>query len=74
MGTVCPAMDDLDWVKGYAWFPWGSGKSNALTPSMLFNPDGTLTDLGKLYGVLSPASAVALKERFQNTPSAQPHP
>lgn len=64
MGTVCPAMDKLDWVKSYAWYPWGSGKSNALTPSMLFNSDGTLNDLGKLYGVLSPANATALEERF----------
>lgn len=64
MGTVCPAMDNLPWVKGYAWFPTGSPKSNALVTSMLYNPDGTLNDLGKLYAVLSPAAAVALEQRF----------
>ena len=64
MGTVCPAMDKLDWVKGYAWYPWPSKNSNALESSVLFNSDGTLTDLGKLYGVLSPATAIALEQRF----------
>jgi hypothetical protein len=64
MGTVCPAMDKLSWVKGYAWFPWPSKNSNALATSVLFNSDGTLNDLGKLYGVLSPAAATALEHRF----------
>lgn len=64
MGTVCPAMDNLPWVKGYAWFPTAAKNSNALATSVLFNSDGTLTDLGKLYGVLSPAAVTALEQRF----------
>ena len=67
MGTVCQAMDNLSYIKGYAWFPTGSPGSNALTPSMLYNSDGTLNDLGKLYGVLSPAADIALKERFDHS-------
>ncbi len=64
MGTVCQAMDNLSWVKGYAWFPTASPNSNALATSVLFNSDGTLNDLGKLYAVLSPANDIALEHRF----------
>lgn len=53
MQTVCPAMDQLSWIKGYAWYPWGStGTSNALTPSALFDSSGNLTELGTLYASL----------------------
>ncbi len=53
METVCPAMDNLSYVKGYAWYPWPSTNSNALASSVLFNTDGSLTALGLLYSQLS---------------------
>ena len=53
METVCPAMDNLTYVKGYAWYPWPSTNSNALASSVLFNTDGSLTALGLLYSQLS---------------------
>lgn len=52
MQTVCPAMDKLPWIKGYAWYPWGSSSSNALTTSALFDSNGNLNELGKLYASL----------------------
>lgn len=52
MQTVCPAMDKLSWVKGYAWFPWPSANSNALATSVLFDANGNLNTLGQLYASL----------------------
>jgi hypothetical protein len=52
MKTVCPAMDALSYVKGYAWFPWPSKNSNALASSVLFDSSGNLTELGQLYASL----------------------
>jgi hypothetical protein len=52
MQTVCPAMDQLAWIKGYAWFPWASNSSNALASSVLFDSNGNLTELGTLYASL----------------------
>lgn len=53
MQTVCPAMEQLSWIKGYSWYPWGSsGSSGALTTSALFDANGNLNDLGKLYASL----------------------
>ncbi len=49
MQAVCPAMDNLSYVKGYAWFPWPSKNSNALASSVLFDTSGKLTELGQLY-------------------------
>jgi beta-glucosidase/6-phospho-beta-glucosidase/beta-galactosidase len=57
MQTVCPAMDNLTYVKGYAWYPWPSTNSNALASSVLFNSDGTLTSLGVLYSQLGSSTA-----------------
>lgn len=52
MQTVCPAMDKLSWIKGYAWFPWPAKNSNALATSVLFDASGNLTELGQLYASL----------------------
>lgn len=52
MQTVCPAMDKLSWVKGYAWFPWPASNSNALATSVLFDSNGNLNTLGQLYASL----------------------
>jgi len=52
MQTVCPAMDNLPYVKGYAWFPTAAKGSNALASSVLFDANGNLTELGKLYASL----------------------
>ena len=52
MKSVCPEMNRLPWIKGYAWFPWGSNNSNALNSSRLFDSAGNITDLGRLYGDL----------------------
>ena len=52
MQAVCPAMDKLPWVKGYAWFPWPAKSSDALATSVLFDSNGNLTELGQLYASL----------------------
>ncbi len=48
MRVVLPAMEKLDYVQRYAWFS-GSVDDAALGASALFNKDGSLTDLGRLY-------------------------
>lgn len=48
MRELLPMLEDLDFVHRYAWFS-ASPNSAALGTSALFNEDGTLTDLGKLY-------------------------
>ena len=52
MQAVCPAMDKLPWVKGYAWFPWAAKNSDALDTSVLFDANGNLNQLGQLYASL----------------------
>lgn len=52
MNTVCPAMDKLSYVKGYAWFPWPAKNSNGLASSVLFDSSGNLTQLGQFYASL----------------------
>ena len=53
MKGACAYLDRTPWVRGYAWFPTGgkfaSEGKGPLVSSMLFNPDGSLNDLGKLY-------------------------
>lgn len=48
MKEVLPRLDELDFVERYAWFSGGPNHA-ALGPSSLWNKDGTLTPLGKLY-------------------------
>ena len=52
MEAVCTEMNRIPWIKGYAWFPVAGKASNALQTSVLFNADGNLTALGKLYAGL----------------------
>lgn len=58
MKAVCTEMDKIPWVKGYAWFPSAGDKkakaqgSHALATSVLYEADGSLTPLGKLYDSL----------------------
>lgn len=52
MKTVCNEMDKIPWIKGYAWFPFAGKSSNALETSVLFDPNGNLNELGKLYASL----------------------
>lgn len=50
MKEVLPELDKIDWVERYAWFP--AGRDNAhLGTSALFNPDFSLTTLGKYYSL-----------------------
>lgn len=48
MKVVLPALDKLPWVQRYAWFP-ANQSSMALGTSALFKPNGSLTELGKIY-------------------------
>lgn len=51
MRIALPEMNKRDYVQRYAWFSAGTGDS-VLANSALVNDDGTLTDLGRLYGRL----------------------
>lgn len=46
MEKVLPALEKIDYIERYAWF---SGKNPPLKPSYLFNEDGSLNKLGRLY-------------------------
>jgi hypothetical protein len=48
MRVVLPALDKLDYVQRYAWFS-GSTSDLHLGASALWNDDGTLTALGRVY-------------------------
>ena len=54
MRGACKFLEETPWIRGYAWFPRGGkfasrdGKG-PLASSVLFNDDGTLNELGKLY-------------------------
>lgn len=48
MYEVLPALERLDYVERYAWFPADRDRA-PLTHSSLFEPDGSLTRLGRLY-------------------------
>uniref|UniRef100_A0A7V4XSB1 Asl1-like glycosyl hydrolase catalytic domain-containing protein n=1 Tax=Acidobacterium capsulatum TaxID=33075 RepID=A0A7V4XSB1_9BACT len=52
MQTACVEMDKIPWIKGYAWFPFAGKSSNALRTSVLFDADGNLNELGKVYARL----------------------
>lgn len=52
MEEVCTEMDKIPWIKGYAWFPFAGKSSNALQTSTLFDADGNLNELGKIYARL----------------------
>lgn len=58
MQSVCTAMNKIECIRGYAWFPTGgrfARKQEAKGPlatSLLFEPDGRLNALGKLYAEL----------------------
>lgn len=51
MKVALPAMDKLDYVQRYSWYS-ASSDDKALGAGALFNKDGSLTDLGKLYASL----------------------
>ena len=48
MRVVLPEMNKRDYVQRYSWYSAGP-KDAALGPSALFNDDGSLTTLGRLY-------------------------
>jgi hypothetical protein len=48
MKDVLPRLDSLSFVERYAWFS-AKSTSSATGTSALFNPDGSLTELGKFY-------------------------
>ena len=48
MQQTLPAIDRLGFIQRYAWFS-AKTTSRALGTSALFNPDGSLTKLGKFY-------------------------
>lgn len=52
MEEVCTEMDKIPWIKGYAWFPFAGKSSNALQTSTLFDAEGNLNYLGKVYARL----------------------
>ena len=51
MRAVIPALKRLPYVEKFAWFSADSDSAKLGTAS-LFNPDGSLTDLGKIYSGL----------------------
>ena len=51
MRQVLPALDRLPYVERYSWFS-ASSDDEALGPGALFNKDGSLTELGRLYASL----------------------
>jgi len=59
MNAVLPELERRDWVERYAWF--GAGRSRAphekIRTSMLFDADGRLTDLGRVYASFRSAGA-----------------
>ncbi len=48
MQTLLPILDTTSYIQRYAWFS-GDISSAYLTSSALYNPDGSLTTLGKYY-------------------------
>lgn len=48
MKAVLPQLEKLPYVQRYAWFP-SDPKDRALGASALYNSDGSMTPLGKLY-------------------------
>ncbi len=48
MKEILPALDRLEFVERYAWFP-ADETSARLSPSALFHEDGSLTTLGRFY-------------------------
>lgn len=48
MKAVLPAMNKLDYVQRYAWYSAGTDDP-ALGKGALFNKDGSLTELGRIY-------------------------
>ncbi len=53
MSAILPALESLDYVERYAWFPAPRSRV-PLTHSALFEDDGQLTRLGQLYKGESP--------------------
>ncbi|MGH8046032.1 MAG: glycoside hydrolase family protein, partial [Chthoniobacterales bacterium] len=51
MKAVVPALKRTPWIERFAWFP-ADPASPRLGTSALFNADGSLTDLGKIYSEL----------------------
>lgn len=53
MQAVIPKLNKLDYIERYAWYSVGHGDKDlsklATGTSVLFNRDGTMTKLGKLY-------------------------
>jgi hypothetical protein len=45
---VLPFLNKTPWIERFAWYP-SSEKSHALGPSALFDQDGNLTKVGKVY-------------------------
>lgn len=53
MQKVCAYMEAAPWVRGYAWYPWGKPeRTDPLSASALFGPDGRLTEPGQAYDSL----------------------
>jgi hypothetical protein len=48
MKEVLIALEELDFVERYAWFP-AKPDNRALGTSALFDEEGNLTELGKIY-------------------------
>lgn len=53
MQTVLPQLEELSYIKRYAWFSFGQ-QSAAGTSSALFDLDGNLTTLGDFYANFKP--------------------
>jgi hypothetical protein len=49
MRAVLPAMNRMSYVQRYAWFPADESKFTPLGTSALFNKQGKLTPLGRIY-------------------------
>ena len=53
MQAACKFLEETSWVRGYAWYPWGTpGVGGPLSVSSFFNADGKLTSVGQAYAAV----------------------
>lgn len=65
MQEVTSAMNNLEWVKRYAWF---DGSNAALATSSLFDEDSNITTLGQVYSAINSNEDIGAGQETQYTP------
>ncbi|MEM8946959.1 MAG: glycosyl hydrolase [Planctomycetota bacterium] len=74
MADVLPALESRSYVERYAWFP-GERDNPFLTSSALFEDNGSLTKLGRLYvgeQETVPAGGMLSNPNFESSPLVAP--